>query len=73
MRKNKKMRGIIIDILDLFSWGKFKEIWRWTELDGFDICKSDWLPKGYSPSDLITNRKYKYLKDLLAPKREEEA
>ena len=72
MRKNKKMRGIIIDILDLFSWGKFKEIWRWAELDGFNICKSDWLPKGYSPSDLITNRKFNYLEDLLTSEREEE-
>ena len=55
---------IIIILWFLFFKREHKEIWKWAQADGFDIQKSDFLPKGHSPSDLISKKEWDRIKPI---------
>ena len=53
---------IIIIFWFLFFKTEYKEIWKWAKEDGFNIQKSNFLPKGHSPSDLISKKEWNKIK-----------
>lgn len=44
--------------------GHTHSIWEWAKFDGYNIKKSDWLPEGHSPSDMITRKEWDKLKSI---------